>query len=87
MDEYIDRTELIIQFDLMWEDIDPTRDELIDFIKQFKARDVAPVKHGYWVNGHDCSVCGAPIPTDSYLDYLDANDSQYCYSCGAKMYD
>lgn len=87
MPEYIDRNEAIINFCFMWDDINPTNKEFIDYLKWCKTEDVMPVKHGYWVNGHDCSCCGAPIPTDSYLDYLDANDCQYCYSCGAKMYD
>ena len=32
-----------------------------------------------------CSVCHAPMPTDSMLDYLDDEDCKFCYSCGAKM--
>ena len=32
-----------------------------------------------------CSICHAPIPTDSMLDYLDDEDCEFCYSCGAKM--
>ena len=32
-----------------------------------------------------CSVCHAPMPTDSMLDYLDDEDCKFCYSCGANM--
>ena len=32
-----------------------------------------------------CSICHAPMPTDSMLDYLDDEDCEFCYSCGAKM--
>ena len=32
-----------------------------------------------------CSNCHAPLPTDSFLDYLRESDSNFCYSCGAKM--
>ena len=50
-------------------------------------------KRGKWIwiqkaNGGQykgCSVCHAPIPTDSMLDYLDDEDCDFCYSCGAKM--
>ena len=50
-------------------------------------------KRGEWIwiqkeNGGQykgCSVCHAPIPTDSMLDYLDNEDCDFCYSCGAKM--
>ena len=50
-------------------------------------------KRGEWIwiqkaNGGQykgCSVCHAPIPTDSNLDYIGEEDNAYCYSCGAKM--
>ena len=50
-------------------------------------------KRGKWTwiqranGGHykGCSVCHAPMPTDSMLDYLDDEDCEFCYSCGAKM--
>ena len=50
-------------------------------------------KRGKWTwiqranGGHykGCSVCHAPMPTDSMLDYLDDEDCKFCYSCGAKM--
>ena len=32
-----------------------------------------------------CSNCHAPLPTDSFLDYLNESDSRFCYSCGAEM--
>ena len=50
-------------------------------------------KRGEWIwiqraNGGQykgCSVCHAPMPTDSMLDYLDDEDCEFCYSCVAKM--
>ena len=50
-------------------------------------------KRGEWIwiqraNGGQykgCSVCHAPMPTDSMLDYLDDEDCEFCYSCGAAM--
>lgn len=32
-----------------------------------------------------CSECGAPIPTDSALDYIHESELQFCYSCGARL--
>ena len=39
----------------------------------------------HWTDDGYCSVCGAPIPTDSRLDYISENDCHYCYDCGSKM--
>ena len=58
-----------------------------------EAEQVLEPKRGKWTwiqranGGHykGCSVCHAPMPTDSMLDYLDDEDCEFCYSCGAKM--
>lgn len=44
--------------------------------------DVAPVVHGRWVNGCQCSVCG-----DSHGPYNSRHKPyyNYCPNCGAKM--
>ena len=61
-------------------------EELVrDFIvipKDTPAADVAPVVHGRWINGCECSVCGnmrGPI-SEKLLPYY-----KYCPTCGAKM--
>lgn len=65
-------------------------------IKRAPTADVVPLVHGKIVqvdvnNGHrkiwftGCSVCRAPIPTDTQLDVVDEGDLMYCYWCGAKM--
>ena len=33
----------------------------------------------------DCTECGYPMPTDSYLDYIVESEIHYCYHCGAEM--
>lgn len=44
-------------------------------------RDVAPVRHGKWINGI-CSECGAGAYEDYYRrDIL----TSYCPDCGARM--
>lgn len=35
----------------------------------------------------DCTECGYPMPTDSYLDYIVESEIHYCYHCGAEMRD
>lgn len=35
----------------------------------------------------DCTECGYPMPTDSYLDYIAESEIHYCYHCGAEMRD
>ena len=69
-------------------------------ILKIPAADVRPVPKGQWVElprntpnpitGRcgvyvGCSNCHAPIPTDSFLDYLNELDNKFCYSCGADM--
>ena len=71
-----------------------------DFIKALPTADARPVPEGQWVELQrntpnpitgrcgvyvGCSNCHAPLPTDSFLDYLNESDSKFCYSCGAKM--
>ena len=66
------------------------QDKLMD--AQAEVKRLEP-KRGEWIwiqkaNGGQykgCSVCHAPIPTDSMMDYLDDEDCDFCYSCGAKM--
>lgn len=48
------------------------------------AADVAPVVHGWWVDGK-CSNCGVDIPTDDTHDAIFENECRFCYYCGAKM--
>lgn len=40
--EYIERSEAIIRFCFDWDDIPPTREEFIEFLKRQPAADVVP---------------------------------------------
>lgn len=51
---------------------------------EIKRSDINPLtgRCGVYVG---CSECGAPIPTDSQLDYIDESEANYCINCGADM--
>ena len=54
-------------------------------IEEMPAADVAPVKHGHWVNENfytHCSACGNMAIYDKYGQEV---ESDYCPRCGAKM--
>ena len=88
MTEYIEREavkEAIgfvhLHFVACWEN-----KSLLDVINEIPAADVAPVRHGRWIEKdkyafgtfYDCSICGNRI--------LDNGHSwNYCPNCGAKM--
>ena len=74
--------------------------KLCSYIKDIPATDVVERKTGEWIEIRrndvnpltgkcgiyvGCSECGAPIPTGSYLDFIDESECKFCYSCGAKM--
>ena len=59
--------------------------DFIDDIEEQPAADVAPVRHGRWVNESFytyCSVCGNMAIYDKYGQEV---ESDYCPNCGAKM--
>ena len=85
IDEYIRREDVIAWFmpyAHAGESIDA--DVVISDIKGMKAADVAPVRHGRWVDGR-CSNCGVDIPTDDAHDAIFETECRFCYYCGAKM--
>lgn len=43
--------------------------------------DVAPVRHGHWIEGGDCQICSECGEVHCWDEYRAA----YCDSCGAKM--
>lgn len=57
--------------------------ELMDDLSDIPAADVAPVRHGHWIDGFipnsmlcGCSECGFTCGAHSFL---------YCPACGARM--
>lgn len=55
--------------------------EIVDDAPTVEAKEVV---HAKWINGY-CSNCGAYVPTDSRMDFIDENDCKFCYSCGCDM--
>lgn len=86
MAEYIDLNEAIIDFGFEWDDIAPTRDEFINFLKSRKRANVKEIVYGRWIEKekytfgvmYDCSICG-----DRILD--NGHSWNYCPNCGAEM--
>ena len=89
MAEYIDLNEAIIDFGFEWDDIAPTRDEFINFLKSRKRANVKEIVYGRWLgwgkggtptyeNYGTCSVCGED--SEIYTEHRN-----YCPNCGAEM--
>lgn len=80
MDDYVKRSDVHKAFQPKYAPaINKTFAAMIDSVP---AADVAPVRHGRWINGR-CSECGehAPYWPMASTYYL----SKYCHGCGAKM--
>lgn len=82
MTEYIDLNEAIIDFGFEWDDISPTRDEFINFLKSRKRANVKEIVYAHWIDYQMphiscCSYC------DWGINPLDK--SPYCPNCGAEM--
>ena len=82
MAEYIDLNEAIIDFGFEWDDIAPTRDEFINFLKSRKRANVKEIVYAHWIMHDDdfgltCECSNCHIET--------MGDSEYCLHCGAEM--
>ena len=82
MAEYIDLNEAIIDFGFEWDDIAPTREEFINFLKSRKRANVKEIVYAHWIDYQVphiscCSHC------DWGINPLDK--SPYCPNCGAEM--
>ena len=84
--EYIEREALVER--LKKEECDC---EWLWAILDIPAADVAPVKHGHWIEEYDCgyitphcSECGETALTKEETSY-DYVYSSYCPRCGAKL--
>ena len=82
MAEYIEREATIEAVKHAWaKGLEPSQ-----YIEIISAADVAPVRHGRWIEQekytfgvmYDCSICG-----DRILD--NGHSWNYCPNCGAKM--
>ena len=82
MAEYIDLNEAIIDFGFEWDDIAPTREEFINFLKSRKRANVKEIVYAHWIMHEDyfgltCECSNCHIET--------MGDSEYCPHCGAEM--
>ena len=79
MAEYIDINEAIIDFGFEWDDIAPTRDEFINFLKSRKRANVKEIVYAHWIEDDDgvfiCSKCSN----------AESSNGRYCSYCGAEM--
>ena len=60
--------------------------DYIYMIEDMPAVDVAPVRHGRWIEDHDylkCPECGVMVKRD--FTFFDIGDWNYCPNCGAQM--
>ena len=82
MAAYIDLNEAIVDFGFEWDDIAPTRDEFINFLKSRKRANVKEIIYAHWIMHEDyfgltCECSNCHIET--------MGDSEYCPNCGAEM--
>lgn len=81
MTEYIERADAVRT---VLEKPDMTPDEKAGVVRRLQAlpaADVAPVRHGRWINGR-CSECGEHAPFWSMASTYHL--SKYCHGCGAR---
>ena len=80
------------------EQVSYSREDAADCIRYMDAADVAPVRHGRWLNKKEwhlgrwvawleCSCCGEHDDNAEMYEMLPfgAGPSNYCPNCGAKM--
>ena len=65
---------------------DDMQDQIRDMVSQFPVADVAPVRHGRWIDGDPyCPICRKDkfrgLDADIWADW----QPPYCPNCGAKM--
>lgn len=61
------------------------QNEIIDYINEQPTADVAPVRHGRWIENEydsifECSECGYSFENEGYKHFFN-----YCPNCGARM--
>ena len=85
MAEYVTKEQVIDWYRPYGQTDEPIPFEtLVSDLRDMKTADVAPVRHGRWVNTHSdsefvqCCLCKYPV-------YAAWNVTNYCPNCGAKM--
>ena len=82
MAEYVDLNEAIIDFGFEWDDIAPTRDEFINFLKSRKRANVKEIVYAHWIM-HDDDIGLTCECSNCHIETM--GDSEYCPHCGAEM--
>lgn len=92
MTEYIEREQLLYEFREIMPDVGVNKlaDELYNIAFNVPAADVAPVKHGKWVeyprpHYFKCSVCKYTVPYRKAYEHNGEKEYNFCPHCGAKM--
>ena len=87
MAEYIEREAAIKELmnDALGQ-VGYSREDAADCIRYMDAADVAPVRHGQWIDGDQyCPICKKDkfrgLDADIWADWK----PDYCPNCGAKM--
>lgn len=97
MAEYINLYKTIMNFGFEWDDISPTREEFIEFLKKQPVTDAEPIVEAYWIRDYAiennmadpgeviarCTNCNWFALHDSYDRLLDYY--KRCPHCGAHM--
>lgn len=95
MYEYIERKEIHMAYEKLTRSYVNGNPYIADWrfdemIEELPAADVAPVRHGRWVDNH-CTACGMmPMGDEMWKNYdceppLFERFMDYCPNCGAKM--
>ena len=88
MDEYVTKEQVIDWYRPYGQTDEPIPFEtLVSDLRDMKAADVAPVRHGRWLDGQ-CIVCGWEEPDIcTWLGYDSEAwiETPYCPNCGCKM--
>lgn len=79
------KKEIIEQLRIAERNAEAMRETLNQQAKNFKKLLAEERKHGHWINGYKCSVCGMHRAIDNGAYRIGTKDNKYCFRCGATM--
>lgn len=88
MPKYINLERARFEAERYFQSMDEIKEDLDTLFCMLQTEDVAPVRHGLWIEGEDeygllltCSVCG-----EEFVSWeADCARTNYCPNCGADM--